>query len=79
LNHLFCFALRQLDYIVQTYADFHNKYRPHQGLGNRPPGSPPPDAQADPPQLETEINHKMVKRKSWLGGLLRHYERKAAA
>jgi len=78
LNHVFCFCLRQLDYVCQTYATYHNNFRPHQGLGNRPPGSQPPDAQTDPPQLDTEIDHRLVKRKSWLGGLLRHYERKAA-
>ena len=103
LNHFFCFALRQLDLIVQTYADYHNKYRPHQGLGNRPPssqplsnqpssnqplgsqslagqsaGDQPPATQDDLPSLETEIDHRLVKRQSWLGGLLRHYERKVA-
>ncbi len=34
LNHFFCFSLGQLDHIVQTHALYHNKYRPHQGLGN---------------------------------------------
>jgi len=73
LNHFFCFALRQLDLIVQTYADYHNKFRPHQGLGNRPPG-----VRGDPQPQESEIDPRSVTRQSWLGGLLRHYERKAA-
>jgi len=78
LNHFFCFSLRQLDYICQNFGEYYNNFRPHQSLGNRIPNSQPPDAQADPPQLDTEVNIKLIKRKSWLGGLLRHYERQAA-
>ena len=48
-------------------------------LNGQSPSGHPPDAQAAPsPPLETEINIKLIKRTSWLGGLLRHYERKAA-
>jgi len=58
---------------VQTYADYHNKFRPHQGLGNRPPGASrapwPMSKVPDPPSVES---------RSWLGGLLKHYERRAA-
>ena len=84
LNHIFCFSLWQLDYVTQTYCSYFNNHRPHQGLGNlipssQPTSGQPPAAQTDPPPpLDTEINLKLVKRKSWLGGLLRHYERKAA-
>ena len=78
MNHFFCFSLRFVDYIGQTYVDYFNNYRPHQSLNNRPPNTQPLDVQADPPQLDTEINHRLIKRKSWLGGLLRHYERRAA-
>jgi putative transposase len=73
LNHFFCFNLRLLDHIVQTYADYHNKFRPHQGLGNRPPG-----AREGPLPEESAIDISSVRCQSWLGGLLRHYDRKAA-
>jgi len=73
LNHFFCFNLKLVDHIVQTYADYHNKFRPHQGLGNRPPGASrapwPMSKVPDPPSVES---------RSWLGGLLKHYERRAA-
>ena len=73
LNLLFCFSLRQLDHIVQTYADYHNKYRPHQALGNRPVG-----AGEDPPPQAAESEIGIITRRRWLGGLLNHYYRKAA-
>ncbi len=72
LNHFFCFSLQQMDHIVQTYACYHNEYRPHQGLGNRPPG-----VSRDPPELP-ENDHGPILCRRWLGGLLKHYYRKAA-
>lgn len=73
LNHFFCFSLGLLDYIAQTYVDYHNKFRPHQGLGNRPPGAN--DGQGP---AAVEIDPKSIRCQSWLGGLLKHYQRKAA-
>jgi len=57
---------------VQAYVHYHNKFRPHQGLGNRPVGvsENPPEASA------TEVGSIGCQR--WLGGLLKHYERRAA-
>jgi len=74
LNHFFCFGLRHLDHIVQTYVRYYNELRPHQSLGNVPPGQdgmPPPDA---PPTDDIGPIH----RRTFLGGLLNHYQRKAA-
>lgn len=73
LNLLFCFSPRQLDHIVQTYAMYHNQYRPHQGLGNRPPG-----ALGDPRPQSTGDEPGLIRRQTWLGGLLAHYHRRAA-
>lgn len=70
LNHFFCFALRQLDHVVQTYAMYHNRFRPHQGLANRPPGANGDLAERD--------QRGPICRKNWLGGLLSHYYRNAA-
>ncbi len=73
LNHFFCFSLRHLDHILQTYAKFYNTHRPHQSLGNVPLGGgvPPPDAPS-PEDLGT------IRRHALLAGLLNHYERNAA-
>jgi len=72
LNHFFCFSLRQLDYIVQIYASYYNEYRPHQGLGNRLLG-----VWREKPKNQ-RVNPGPILCKSWLGGLLKHYYRKAA-
>ncbi len=73
LNSFFCFSLRQLDHIVGTYALYHNKYRPHQGLDNRPPG-----VLKDPSGQAREIDAGVIQCQHWLGGLLKHYYRQAA-
>jgi hypothetical protein len=73
LNHVFCFSLRHLDYINQNYSAYHNEYRPHQGIDNRPPAS----LDEPPPELGTETP-KHVRRRTWLGGMLSHYYRQAA-
>ena len=73
LNHFFCFGLRQLDHIVQAYALYHNKFRPHQSLGNRPLG-----VSRDPPPRAADDEPGVIQRQTWLGGLLCHYSREAA-
>ena len=73
LNAFFCFILRQLDHIVQTYASYHNQYRPHQGLDNRPLGVP-----EYPSRQAREIDAGEIRCKEWFGGLLKHYYRNAA-
>ena len=73
LNHFFCFSLRQLDHIVQTYAFYHNEFRPHQGRGN----SPLRTWKEAPPEI-AEVDAGSVRRQCWLGGLLKHYHVRAA-
>jgi len=73
LNQFFCFNLRQLDHIVQTYALYHNRFRPHQGVGNRRPG-----AREGPPLQVAEVDPGSVGCQRWLGGLLNNYYRQAA-
>ena len=73
LNHFFCFSLRYLDYVAQIYVRYYNAVRPHQGVGNVPL------ATLDPPPPEPVVGEiGPVCRHEWLGGLLNHYERKAA-
>lgn len=73
LNHFLCFSLGHLDHIVQTYSTYYNKFRPHQGLGNVliPQHGRPNAATTGPPAGR-------IRREQWLGGLLKHYYRKAA-
>jgi len=73
LNMFFCFSLGQLDHIVQTYVLYHNKFRPHQGLGNRPLR-----VQEERSVDSEELKPHAVVCRRWLGGLLKHYERRAA-
>lgn len=47
LNLLFCFSLRQLDHVCQTYAEYHKEYGPHQALGNWSLGADEPPTQGD--------------------------------
>lgn len=68
LNHFVVFGRDHLKYIVESYVDYYNRLRPHQGLGNVPiPGLPPQ------PATDGEIECVSI-----LGGLLHHYQRKAA-
>jgi len=73
LNLLFCFSLRQLDHVVQTYVDYHNKFRPHQALGNRPVG-----VGKDLSPGIGEVDRESIRCQRWIGGLLNHYYRRAA-
>jgi putative transposase len=73
LNLFLCFSLRQLDHIVQTYATFYNRFRPHQGLGNRLVDT----QEAQAPQL-AQAEASLVRCRRWLGGMLNHYYRPAA-
>lgn len=75
LDYFACFSLRHADYIVQSFTGFYNDHRPHQGLGNRIIES------ADKPRLrlaQTFVDPGKVGCRSELGGLLKHYYRRAA-
>jgi putative transposase len=73
LNHFICFTLAHLYHIVQTFAGYHNEYRPHQGLGNIPPS-----ACCHPPPAARDSERGPIRCRQWLGGLLRHDYRNAA-
>lgn len=73
LNHFLCFGLKHFDHIVRAYVDYYNRHRPHQGLDNRPL-----EVDNDPIPIHPPTEVGLVKRVSILGGLLNHYERKAA-
>ena len=68
LDHFVAFGCGHLDYLVEQYAEHYHDERPHQGLGNllvRDIHSPP-----DP--------GGRIVRHTRLGGVLKHYERRAA-
>lgn len=75
LSYFACFSLRHADHIVQSFVVFYNEHRPHQGLNNRVIDS------ADKPSLSLAQPTSPVGAigcRSDLGGLLKHYYRRAA-
>jgi len=64
---------RQLERVVQVYAQHYNGHRPHRSLDQRPPlAKPPPIGEralsSEPLQLDR------LRRRDRLGGLLHEYE-----
>ena len=76
LNHFLCFSRSHLDHIVGAYIKFYNEQRPHQGLGNRTLGSKPEIGQPVDDSISANIGR--IGCQFELGGLLKHYYRKAA-
>jgi len=79
LNHFWCVSLKHLDHIVQIYTDYYNRLRPHQSKDNRSlsmSNDPIPVRATESPPIPEQI--AAVQRYELLGGLLSHYERKAA-
>ena len=71
LDHFMALGSKHLDYLVSQYLAFYHTFRPHQGLENKPI-LPIPPAGEDVPELEHVVCHQT------LGGLLKHFERRAA-
>jgi hypothetical protein len=71
LNHFIIVGQRHLDRIVTTFVRYYHELRPHQSLDNRPPS-------ARQPVTETPVDPAEVVCHEFLGGLLKHYERRAA-
>ena len=72
LNHLYGFNLAHVDLVARQALEFYNNYRPHQSKENKPlrfPGERP----APRPVAKGEVRCR-----KFLGGLMRHYYRKAA-
>ncbi|PTY02954.1 integrase [Verrucomicrobia bacterium LW23] len=72
LRHFVVFGQRHLEFLLRQFEAFYNTVRPHQGIANRTIGIIPFPTQAAPPRPDD------VHCSSRLGGLLRHYSRKAA-
>jgi putative transposase len=73
LNHFIVFGENHLRSIIKEWLSDYHRWRPHQGLGNVPIDSALPS----PAPLHEFRPEDVVCRES-LGGLLKHYERRAA-
>ena len=72
LDHFVILGTRHLDHLLSKYIDYHNRERPHMSLGFATPMGRPPPTSAGP------IDPREVRCREHLGGVLRHYYRKAA-
>jgi len=73
LNQFVVFGEEHLRYLVNEWVAYYHAHRPHQGLGNVLIGAAQP-----PPEPLPEFRCDEVVCHESLGGLLKHYERKAA-
>jgi putative transposase len=71
LDHFLIFGEKHLHYILTAYARYYHELRPHQGLGNVPPRATLPAPDTGEPVGEVVCEE-------FLGGLLKHYSRRAA-
>jgi putative transposase len=72
LDNFIILGEKHLRYLVQEYVRYYHSARPHQSLGNLPPGM------AQPPDDVGVLGPDDVECHEWLGGLLKHYERRVA-
>ena len=69
LDHFMIFGEKHLNHMAREFVDYYHRRRPHQGKGNKlllPTDSSPPATEGE------------VVCEQRLGGLLKHYYRKAA-
>ncbi len=67
LDHLLLVSEAHLRQVLTVYIQHYNEARPHQGLGQRTPVA-----------REQGGGQGPIRRRDWLGGLLREYEREVA-
>jgi hypothetical protein len=72
LDHFIVFGEQHFDHLVSQYVEYYHTERPHQAKGNVPLTGEWPAVQYDP-----SVRDAVVCR-TRLGGLLKHYERRAA-
>ena len=66
LDHVLVFGLRHLHRVIREYVQYFNTQRPHQGLGQQIPATPP--MRVVPPPNGLKVRSEPV-----LGGLHHHY------
>jgi putative transposase len=72
LNNFIVFGRAHFDHIVSEYLSYYHKARPHQSLENRPLTGDWPSEEKELSESDEVVCHTQ------LGGLLKHYERRAA-
>jgi putative transposase len=74
MDHLLIFGLGHLQRVLDSYTEYFNSHRPHQGINNKIP-----DEYNKKPKGGSKVSIKpaMVARKDFLGGLLKSYRRAA--
>jgi putative transposase len=73
LQHFICLGVDHLQHIIRRFEAYYNRLRPHQGRNNRTL----PAAVGDEP-VEVPFTGGPVECQEDLGGLLKHYYRRAA-
>ena len=74
LDHFMVFGEKHLRYLLREYLAYYHGPRPHQGLGNVLLSE---FEKAEVPIAESAPASEIICRE-WLGGVLKHWERKAA-
>ncbi|MCA9123629.1 MAG: hypothetical protein H6822_00655 [Planctomycetaceae bacterium] len=72
LEHFIVFGEDHFNDLISEYVDFYQTVRPHQSLDNKPLTGNWPEPESDKAPAGESVCHLR------LGGLLKHYERKAA-
>lgn len=72
LGHFIIFGEKHLHYLVREWGDWYHRQRPHQAKNNLPLGM------EEPPEVGEELPSEEIVCQERLGGLLKHYERRAA-
>jgi putative transposase len=72
LDDFIVFGEQHFDHLVSQYVEHYHTERPHQAKGNVPLTGEWPDSDGRPPDPE------LIVCRTRLGGLLKHYERRAA-
>ena len=72
LDHFLILGTRHMSHLLAEYCDYYNRQRPHSALGFGTPCGPAPPARAGP------LNPSDIRCQKRLGGVLRHYYRRAA-
>lgn len=73
-DHFYVCGLRHLAVIMREFVDHYHTERPHQGIGNQAM-LPAEQGRKDPSE---DLALGNLRRRKRLGGLLKHYERRAA-
>jgi putative transposase len=72
LDHFVVFGEDHLNHIVSEFVRYYHEFRPHQALDNLTLSSSTQAEQSDLADADEVVRYE------WLGGLLKHYERRAA-